>query len=146
MKEKIGSFKELIGHIFYDWGFTANPQIKSFKTGGFWINKTSIISHETQYSLEYKTSSYSISNKTMKSFNEFYVHLYLNDDEFELFLNFLENSWNWDCEIVVNQDKLMVDTKVLGEFFNKKLTIHGHEFNFDTSKKILRFINLINNS
>jgi hypothetical protein len=87
------TFKEIMNEFFYDWKMTANPQINK-DTDGYWINKTSLFQENGEYFLTYETSSYSVSESALKSFQDFYSNLYLSDPEFETVLDFIESEWN----------------------------------------------------
>ena len=95
---KIKTFKELMDHLFYDWKMTPDPQLHNENDGRYWVNKTTIFIKDHKAYLNYKMSTHLISPKAYQSFLEFFTHFYLNDLEFQVFLDDLEEVWHSEGE------------------------------------------------
>lgn len=90
---ELKNFKEILNELFYDWKMTSNPQLHHEKDGGFWVNKTSIFIREHKAYLTYKMDTFLIHPQAYLDFLEFYTHFYADDQEFQDFLDDLEDVW-----------------------------------------------------
>jgi hypothetical protein len=89
---KIDTFNELLGHFFYDWKMTSDPQIH-FNSDGYSVNKTVFFKKDDVFYLSYKMDLYEVDPSVHVLFQRFY-DLYLNDPKFSLVLDEIENEWN----------------------------------------------------
>jgi hypothetical protein len=111
---KIDTFKSLLTHILYDWGFgMKTPYLNKDSDNDFWINKTYIYKKEDKYYLDYKTESYEVSPKAFEKFSKFY-DLQKEDLEFQGLINAFENGWG-ESEIVKTDTSFSLGEKFLLE-------------------------------
>ena len=134
----LNSFNELMDEVFYDWGFSHQPQQLNKADRGYWINKTEIFQELDEndqliWVLAYKTSSFKIDEQAMSHFKTFF-DFYDNDKEFQNALNYVENNWHKN-NFIISDDKISLGKLEFVKAPDLKYYIKYESTDLELSKK-----------